>query len=36
MFNILVLEDDRDLRELFCRTLSKNDYSPIGAENAAA
>lgn len=36
MFNILVLEDDRDLRELFCRTLSKNDYSPVGAENAAA
>ena len=36
MFNILVLEDDRDLRELFCRTLSKNDYSPVGAEDTAA
>ena len=36
MFQILVVEDDRDLRELFCRTLSKNNYHPIGAENAAA
>lgn len=34
MFNILVVEDDRDLRELFCRTLSKNSFKPIPAESA--
>ncbi len=36
MFKILVLEDDRDLRELFCRTLTKNDYKPFEASNADA
>ena len=34
MFRILVVEDDRDLRELFCRTLVKNSFNAIGAENA--
>ena len=34
MFRILVVEDDRDLRELFCRTLMKNSFNAIGAENA--
>ncbi len=34
MFRILVVEDDRDLRELFCRTLTKNSFGAIGAENA--
>lgn len=34
MFQILVVEDDRDLRELFCRTLIKNDFRAVGAENA--
>ena len=26
MFRILVVEDDADLRGLFCRTLEKNDF----------
>lgn len=34
MFRILVVEDDRDLCELFCRTLVKNSFNAIGAENA--
>ena len=34
MFRILVGEDDRDLRELFCRTLEKNDFIALPAENA--
>ena len=34
MFRILVVEDDRDLRELFCRTLEKNDFIALPAENA--
>lgn len=34
MFRILVVEDDKDLRELFCRTLVKNDFKALPAENA--
>ena len=34
MFNILIVEDDRDLRELFCRTLVKNSFKAFSAENA--
>ena len=34
MFRILVVEDDKDLRELFCRTLEKNDFTALPAENA--
>ena len=34
MFKILVVEDDLDLQELFCRTLKRNGYQPIGADNA--
>ncbi len=34
MFNILVIEDDSDLRELFMRTLTKNGYKALGTENA--
>ena len=31
MFHILVVEDDRELRDLFCAVLSDNGYSPIPA-----
>lgn len=31
MFRILVVEDDIDLRELFCDTLAENGYEPISA-----
>ena len=34
MFHILVVEDDRDLRELFSRTLQKNQYQPFPAKDA--
>lgn len=34
MFRILVVEDDRELRDLFCRTLEKNNFTPLPAENA--
>lgn len=34
MFQILVVEDDNDLRNLFCRFLDKNNFSSFGAENA--
>lgn len=34
MFNILVLEDDTSLREIFCRTLSRNGFNPFEAEKA--
>jgi DNA-binding response OmpR family regulator len=34
MFRILVVEDDKDLCELFCRTLEKNDFIALAAENA--
>lgn len=33
MFNILVVEDDRDLRGLFCTVLTKNGYKAIGTED---
>ena len=33
MFCILVVEDDTDLRELFCETLSANGYEPISASD---
>lgn len=33
MFQILVVEDDSALRELFCDVLSGNGYTPIPAEN---
>jgi len=34
MFRILVVEDDKDLRDLFCRTLEKNEFIALPAENA--
>lgn len=34
MFKILVVEDDADLQQLFCRTLSRDQYLPIAADNA--
>ncbi|MBQ4140437.1 MAG: response regulator transcription factor [Clostridia bacterium] len=33
MFHILVVEDDRDLRDLFCDTLSDNGFDPIPASD---
>lgn len=33
MFNILIAEDDRELRELFCMVLSDNGYHPVTAAN---
>lgn len=36
MFNIMVVEDDNDLRDLFCRALSKSSYTPFAAANAEA
>jgi len=33
MFHILVVEDDKKLRQLFCTVLSKNGYEAIGAED---
>lgn len=30
MFKILVVEDDNELRSLFCRVLTKNGYMPFG------
>lgn len=36
MFNILVVEDDQELRELFCTVLSENGYHPLEAEDGAA
>ena len=35
MFNILVVEDDRELRELFCTVLAENGYHPLEAEDGA-
>lgn len=29
MFNILIVEDDRELRELFCTVLTQNGYRPL-------
>lgn len=34
MFKILVVEDDSDLLNLFCKTLSRNNYQAFGAANA--
>lgn len=36
MFNILVVEDDQELRELFCTVLSDNGYHPLPAEDGAS
>lgn len=33
MFNILVVEDDRELRELFCTVLRENGYDSISVSN---
>ena len=33
MFKVLIVEDDRDLRQLFSRVLTKNGYSVLGASN---
>lgn len=33
VFNILVVEDDAELRGLYCAVLSKNRYNAFGAEN---
>ena len=34
MFKILVVEDDNELNQLFCRTLDRNGYSSLGAADA--
>ncbi|MGN0596578.1 MAG: response regulator transcription factor [Ruminiclostridium sp.] len=36
MFNIMVVEDDIQMRRLLCTVLTKNGYNAIGAENGAA
>ncbi len=36
MFKILVIEDDNDLKELFCKVLRRNHYHPIGVDCAEA
>lgn len=33
MFKILVAEDDSELRELFCRVLLRNGFTPIGVSD---
>lgn len=33
MFTVLVVEDDPDLRELFCVVFGENNYEPIAAKN---
>ncbi len=35
MFKILVVEDDSELNQLFCRTLNRNGYVALGAYDAA-
>ena len=35
MFKILVVEDDNELNQLFCRTLNRNGYVALGAYDAA-
>ncbi|MDD7516611.1 response regulator transcription factor [Ruminococcus flavefaciens] len=35
MFSILVVEDDKELCGLFCRTLIKNGYNAIPSQNAS-
>ncbi len=34
MFKIMVVEDDADLQQLFCRTLHRNSYQAIPADHA--
>ncbi len=34
MFKILVVEDDNELNQLFCRTLNRNGYVALGAYDA--
>lgn len=34
MFKILVVEDDNELNQLFCRTLNRNGYVALGASTA--
>lgn len=34
MFQILVVEDDSDLQDLFCKTLRRNEYQPFAANDA--
>ncbi|MBQ7046913.1 MAG: response regulator transcription factor [Oscillospiraceae bacterium] len=34
MFKILVIEDDADLQNLFCKTLQRSNYMAYGADNA--
>ena len=34
VFRILVVEDDLDLRSLFCRALTRNQYEAFGADDA--
>lgn len=34
MFRILVVEDDVSLKNLFCRTLQRNNYQTFGADRA--
>lgn len=36
MFNILVVEDNENLRRLLCTVLTKNGYNATGAENGIA
>lgn len=36
MFKILVVEDDNSLRNLFCKTLQRNNYQAFPAEHAQA
>lgn len=36
MFKVLVVEDDKELRGLFCTVLGKNGYQAIGVEDGAA
>lgn len=36
MFKILVVEDDKELRRLFCQILTRSGYSALGAEGADA
>ena len=35
MFKILVVEDDLELNQLFCRTLVRNGYVALGAADAS-
>ena len=35
MFKILVVEDDNELNQLFCRTLNRNGYVALAVLDAA-